>query len=376
MSGPAYLDICMSNLDLTSEEPPGVGYLRDPAATYEVQQPDERGYETPALHPKCFQSDKHWPQGSSTEEGCYSKSPLKGLQAISSSRGGKGIKLSDSRAKSASEGRCRGGTPGCQGDLEPGALEGGSQPRMTPGRGDFLPVGDGNTVGRAMSNLALLWDVRAMSPSGEHDAVTRASYMTCCPTLRTLAGGLGARTITMGTPYSRVVFRPGFLIDTCSSINLIHVDLVRMLDGPVIESTDLLIKGSTGAAAAHGEVREGEIDLILGYDCRDHTMVRTHFFTTTNNDLRDHPLLGMPFLQAIGAVIHLLPPNHQYSADPTDRPGYGALEYCVRMHDRDASVRRSIPLITSPWHTDPHEADAYKQLDPNRKYGGENVGYQ
>ncbi len=140
------------------------------------------------------------------------------------------------------------------------------------------------------------------------------------------------------------------------------VDQVETIQGPRIGKTNLGRRGSTGTGPTHGEVRQGGIDIVLRWGTADVVIIRPHFYTTTNPDMRDHPLLGMPFLQELGASLHLLPQGHQFSANAAQEPGYGALEYCAAMGTRDATVKGSIPIITAPLHTDPHRGDGLKHV--------------
>ena len=188
--------------------------------------------------------------------------------------------------------------------------------------------------------------------------------------MRTLTGGDAQDTITLCSQWSDVATRPGCMIDSCSAVNLIHIDHVRNLQGPRVEMTKLCLRGSTGTAPAHGEVRQGEIDLVLNWGRADAIIIRPHFYTTTNPDMRDHPLLGMPFLQALGASLHILPQEFQMQGAGARSPGYGAMEYGAAMGTRSGTARRYIPLITNPSHPDPHHGEGFLHISPHRN-GGE-----
>ena len=99
---------------------------------------------------------------------------------------------------------------------------------------------------------------------------------------------------------------------------------------------------------------------------------RTRLYTTTNPELREYPLLGMPALQALGASLLLLSTEYQFSDDPNGDPGYGALEYRIRLHNKNADSKRSMPIITSDTHEDPCRGKGSDHVDPTRmdKLGG------
>ena len=78
--------------------------------------------------------------------------------------------------------------------------------------------------------------------------------MVHCYSMRTSAQG-GEFSVTLTSPYSDVYTQPGFLLDSCSSINLVHVDHTKNIQGPNINSTTRCTKDSTCTAPAHEEVR-------------------------------------------------------------------------------------------------------------------------
>ena len=203
--------------------------------------------------------------------------------------------------------------------------------------------------GNAMDAMIAKWNSRSRSARGEVDSVARCTGMRYSTTIRTLTGGDGADALTLCSKWSKVATRPGCMLDSCSAVNLIHVDHVLNLQRPRIEKTNLSIRESTGTAPAHGEVRQGEIHVVLRWGTADAVIIRPHFYTTTNPGMMDHPLLGMPFLQELGASLHLLPHGYQFHNVAAQSPGYGALEYCAAMGTRDAPVK-----IFLPHHSPPH----------------------
>jgi len=218
------------------------------------------------------------------------------------------------------------------------------------------------------------WEARSAAPDGVPDSVARMSDMRSCATIRTLAGGEGQQTTTLCTPWNKRRYIPGMMLDTCSSINLIHIAHVRALtgtdgQGPRVRQTNLCIRGSTGIAPAYGEIWPGEVDVVLNYGTKHAIMVRPHWYVTDNPDLKRHPLLGMPFLQAVGASIHMWPQGFQGSTSAAHNPGYGALEFCTRVEQRDMVTKMSIPLITSDSHPDPGREDGWRLLIPHRSEG-------
>ena len=113
-----------------------------------------------------------------------------------------------------------------------------------------------------MDRMVQGWEARRQAPGGMPDDISRISDMRSCSTIRTLAGGGGQQTTTLSTPFGNRAYIPGMLLDTCSSINLIHIAHVRALtgidgQGHRVQHTSLYIRGSTGIAPAYGEIRPG-----------------------------------------------------------------------------------------------------------------------
>ena len=117
-----------------------------------------------------------------------------------------------------------------------------------------------NPEGRsALDTMAAKRDSPSRSVQGEIDSVARCTGLRRSTTVRTLTGGDGANAITLCSQYSKVVTRPGCMLDSCSAANLIHVDHVLNLQGPRIQKTNLSIRRSTGTGPAHGYVRQGTL---------------------------------------------------------------------------------------------------------------------
>ena len=101
---------------------------------------------------------------------------------------------------------------------------------------------------------------------------------------------------------------------------------------------------------------------MFGWGTYNPVIIRTHFLTTTNPELREYPVLDMPALQALGASLHLRSPEYQFSDDPNgDR-----VECRIRLHNRDADSKRSMPIITSGRHKDPNRGKGCDHVDPCR----------